>query len=130
MPNQVPAAASAPGRMRQRSVALARAPNADALSRTTKIAASERYQFNNGHARPISMVNIQKINSTFPGEGSSGDEKDRATTMAPTTPMIAASIVAARRKFKTSSEVRPRVVEAGGVSESRKYSSSVLSVTA
>src|SRR5580704_11521528 len=138
VPNHVAAAAREPGRLWQRSVALARAPNTDALSRTTKSAASERYQFNIGYARPISMIKSQKINSTFPGEGSSGDEAAPAANIAPTTPTAAASMVAARREFNTRSEVRPRVVEVRNVSglrarptsESRKYSSSVLSVAA
>ena len=124
--------------MRQRSVALARAPKADALSLTTKSAASERYQFNIGYARPTSIVNSQKINSTFPGEGSSGDEAALAASIAPTTPRAAASMVAARREFNTRSQGRPQLVEAGRVSgsrarptsESRKYSSSVLSEAA
>ena len=58
-------------------------------------------------------------------------------TCAPTTPTAAASMVAARSEFRTRSEVRPRVIEVRSLrvassptSESRKYSSSVLSVAA
>src|SRR6185295_19036921 len=76
------------------------------------------------------MVNIQKIKNTFPGEGSSGDEAALASSMAPATPTIAASIVAARRKFRASSEAKPCLAEADGVAEPRQCSNRVLTVAA
>ncbi len=93
--------------MRQRSVAFTRAPKADSLSLTTKIAASERYQFKSGHATPISIASSQKISSAVPGDGSSGDQAAPAMSMAPTIPTVAASMVAARSPFSNSSEARP-----------------------
>src|SRR6185369_5250886 len=109
---------SEPGRVRQRSMAAINEGNAGVPSRTAKTAARDKYQFNREQVMPIRMVSSQKISRAAPGEGSSGRETDFATSTAPTTPMVAASMVAARSEFSANSELKRAFGETG----LRKYS--------
>src|SRR5882724_2230811 len=109
MPNQVAAATRAPGRPPHQSAAADRAPNAVWSSATTKIAASDKYQFSVDQAKPMKRHSIQKISSALPGDGSDFGDEAPAKSVAPNKPTIAARSAPTRRKFKLMSEVRRQV---------------------
>lgn len=131
-PNQVPAANTAPVRLRHRATAEAIAPNASWPSTTTKTAASERNQFRTDQANHRSRTTLRNTSSALPGAGLLAGEIAAPKKSAARHPTVEASVTATRRKFSPARE-STRGFDGRlslDFSPSRKYVSNALIVAA
>src|ERR1700676_803590 len=103
-PNQVLAASTETERTRQRSTAFEIAVNVRLPSATAKIAARERIQFRNDHAKKIPITRVRKISAALPGEGLVGGDAALARTNAAQAPKVAAAAIATRNRLSPSGE--------------------------
>src|ERR1700730_442567 len=110
--DQLDTATTAPKRSRHRPTAELREPSVSSLSRTAKIAASERNQLRDHAATQIRPASGRNSRNTSPGPGCSGEEAKRARIAAPSKATIAASTTATRKKLRPKRERGGRVLAA------------------